>query len=160
TAMSSMVARVSASRMTVSSLSDDREVLTRAGQRARAAGRDLDGVLDLHAAPAVLVVRRLHAEDHAGLERGARRGVDGRRVVGLEPDAMADVVTLVVWQPVLAGDAHGDIEEVAYRHAGFHGRDGGSLAGEDRRVVARLLVGRLAEHGGARDVRPIGADEA
>src|SRR5262249_42560750 len=100
-AISSRVARVSASRMAVSSLSDDREVLAGAGQRARAAGRDLDGVLDLHAAPAVLVIRRLHAEDHAGLERGVRRGVDGRRVVGLEPDPMADVVTLVVGQPVL-----------------------------------------------------------
>jgi hypothetical protein len=29
----------------------------------------------------------------------------------LEPDAMADVVTLIVGEPVLARHAHGDIEE-------------------------------------------------
>src|SRR5215470_1105674 len=160
TAISSRVARVSASRIAVSSLSDDRKVLAGAGKRAGAPRRDLDSVLDLHAAPAVLVIRRLHAEDHAGLERGVCRSVDGRRVVGLEPNPVADMVTLVVGQPVLAGDAHGDLEELAYRHAGLHGRDGGALAGEDRGIVARLLLCRLAQHGGARDVRAIRTDEA
>src|SRR5262245_26028578 len=94
-AMSSRVASVIASRMTVS-LADDGEVLARAGEGAGAAGRDLDGVLDLHAAPAVLVVRCLHAEDHAGLQRGVGRGVDRRRIVGLEPDSVSHVMTLVV----------------------------------------------------------------
>src|SRR6185503_6311142 len=96
-AMTSRRASVSASRgMTVSLLSDDGEVLAGPGERARAAGGDLDGVLDLDAAPAVLVVGRLHAEDHAGLQRGVRGHVDRRRVVRLEPDAVADVVALVV----------------------------------------------------------------
>src|SRR5919109_4335371 len=149
TAMRSSAATVSASRMAASSLSDDREVLAGARERARATGGDLDRVLHLHAAPPVLVVGRLHAEHHAGLECGARPRVDRRRVVGLEPDPVADVVALIVRQPVLARHAHGELEEVAHRHAGLHGGDGGPLTGENGPVVARLLVGRLAQHRGA-----------
>src|SRR5262245_65930289 len=93
-AMSSRVASVIANRMAVS-LADDGEVLARAGEGARAAGRDLDGVHDLHAAPAMLVVGRLHAEDQPGLQRGVSRCVDGGRVVGLEPDPVGDEVALV-----------------------------------------------------------------
>src|SRR5918996_1910893 len=159
TARSSRVASVSASRMGVSLLSDDGEVLAGPGERPRAGRGHLDGVLDLDAAPAVLVVGRLHAEHHARLQRGGRRGVDRRRVVGLEPDAVADVVALVVGQAVLARDAHGEVEELADRHAGLHGGDGRALTGQDRRVVARLLVGRRAEHGRAGDVRAVRADE-
>src|SRR6267378_7510730 len=137
-----------------------REVLAGAGERARAGRRHLDGVLDLHAAPAVLVVGRLDAEHHAGLERGVRRRVDRRRVVGLEPDPVPDVVSLIVGQAALARDADGEVEQPAHRHAGLHRRDRGTLAREDRRVVARLLVARRAQHGRARDVGAIGAPEA
>src|SRR6266403_1806949 len=137
-----------------------REVLAGAGERARAGRRHLDGVLDLHAAPAVLVVGRLDAEHHAGLERGVRRRIDRRRVVGLQPDAVADVVSLIVRQSSLARDAHGQVEQPAHRHAGLHGGDRGALAGEDRRVVAGLLVAGRAQHRRARDIRAIGAPEA
>src|SRR5437879_4225431 len=164
-AASSRVTSASASRMIASSLarccsSDNGEVLAGPGQRPRAGRRHLDGVLDLHAAPAVLVVGRLDAEHHAGLERGVRRRVDRRRVVGLEPDPVAAVVSRVVGQAALARDADGEVEEPAHRHAGLHGGDGGALTGEDRRVVARLFVAGLAQHGRARDVRAIGAPEA
>src|SRR4029453_11003259 len=57
-AMRSSVPMVTTSRMAVS-LADDGEFLARAGERARAVRGDLDGVLDLHPAPAVLVVGRL-----------------------------------------------------------------------------------------------------
>src|SRR2546430_11707622 len=57
-AVSSRVTRVSATRIMVSSLSNHREVLAGPGQRSRAGRRHLDGVLDLHTAPAVLVVGR------------------------------------------------------------------------------------------------------
>src|SRR5262249_61772472 len=147
TAMRSSVATVSTGRMmAISSLSDDREVLTRTRQRARATRCDFDRVLDLHAAPAVLVVRRLDAENHARLERGVGRRVDRRRIVGLEPDAVSDVVTLIVRQPVLARHAHGDLEQLAHRHAGLHGCEGGPLAGQNRGIVARLFLARSAEY--------------
>src|SRR5713226_1815375 len=42
---------------------EDRQLLARLGEPAYAAGGDLDGVLDLDAAPAMFVVGRLHAED-------------------------------------------------------------------------------------------------
>src|SRR5262249_21229517 len=100
-AMTSSRASVRTYRIVVS-LSDDREILAGARERARAARRHLDGVLDLDAAPAVLVVGRLHAEDHAGLQRSAGGGIDRRRVVGLEPDAVAHVMALVVRQPARA----------------------------------------------------------
>src|SRR5438874_10512337 len=160
TARRSTVASVRASRMAFSSLSNDREILAGAGQRAGAAGGDLDGVLDLHAAPAVLVIGGLDAEHHARLERDGGRRVDGRRVVGLEPDPVADVVSLVVRQPVLARDADGEVEEPAHRHPRLHRGDRGALAGEDGPVVARLLVAGGAQHGRTRDVRAIGPDEA
>src|SRR5262245_50898228 len=48
-----------------SASAEDVQFLARARERAHARGRDLDGVLHLHATPAVLVVRCLHAEDHA-----------------------------------------------------------------------------------------------
>src|SRR5215470_8312979 len=160
TAMTSRMATVSTGRMmAVSSLSDDRKLLAGARERARADRRDLDGVLDLHAAPAVLVVRRLHAEHHSGFERRARRRVDRRRVVGLEPDAVADVVALIVRQPVLSRHTHGELEQLADGHAGLHGGDGGPLAGQDRRVIARLLLRRRAKHRRAGNVRAVGADE-
>src|SRR5581483_7039396 len=41
---------------------DDLQILVRAREPARAGRGDLDGVLHLHAAERVLVVRRLHAE--------------------------------------------------------------------------------------------------
>src|SRR6185295_8738179 len=67
-------------------LAEDRQLLARPGEPADTAGGDLDGVLDLDAAPAMLVVGGLHAEDHAGLQRGVGRRVDGGWIVGLEPD--------------------------------------------------------------------------
>src|SRR5438552_14584704 len=137
-----------------------REILAGAGQRSHAGGCDLDGVFDLDAAPAVLVVGRLDAEDHARFERGGGRGVDRRRIVGLEPDAVADMMSLIVRQTVLARDAHGDVEQPADRHAGLHGRDRRALTREDGRVIARLLVAGRAEHRGARDVRAIRTPEA
>src|SRR5262245_17022967 len=160
TAMRSSVATASTGRMmAISSLSDDREVLARARQRSRAARRDFDRVLDLHAAPAVLVIGRLHAEDHAGLERGVGRRVDRRRVVRLETDAVADVVALIVRQPAFARHAHGDVEELAHRHAGLHSGDGGALTGQDCGVIACLLLARRAEDRRARNVRSVRADE-
>src|SRR6266850_3261159 len=80
-AATSRVTSVRATRMRISLSSQHGEVLAGAGERACAGRRHLDGVLDLHAAPAVLVVGRLDAEHHAGLERGVRRRVDRRRVV-------------------------------------------------------------------------------
>src|SRR5689334_11955544 len=161
TAMRSSVATVSTGRMmAISSLADDREVLARARQRARAARCDFDRILDLHAAPAVLVVRRLDAEHHAGLERGAGRRVDRRRIVRLEPDAVSDVVTLIMRQPALARHAHRDLEQLAHRHAGLHSGDGGPLTGQDCGIAARLFLGRCAEHGRPRNVRAIRADQA
>src|SRR5207244_6469147 len=109
TAMRSMVASVRASRLAFSSLSNDREILAGAGERAGAAGGDLDGVLDLYAAPAVLVIGCLDAEHHARLERGGGRRVDGGRVVGLEPDSVGDVVSLVMRARMLARDAAGEL---------------------------------------------------
>src|SRR5687767_14972735 len=79
-------------RMRVS-LSENLQFLTGPGEAAHAACGDLDGVLDLDAAPGMLVVRRLHAEHHAGLEHRRGGRVDGGRIVGLEADAVADVVT-------------------------------------------------------------------
>src|SRR5215470_9005515 len=145
TVMRSSVATVSTSRMmAISSLADDREVLARARQRARAARCDFDRILDLHAAPAVLVIRRLDAEHH----------------VGLEPDAVSDVVTLIMRQSVLARHAHRDLEQLAHRHTGLHGGDGGAFTGQDRGIVARLLLRRRAEHRRPRNVRAIRADQA
>src|SRR3984893_18973459 len=66
---------------------EDREVLPRPREPPGPGGSDLDGVLHLDAAPAVLVVGRLHAEHHARLERHARRRIDGGRIVWLEGDA-------------------------------------------------------------------------
>src|SRR5262245_25122345 len=134
---------------------EDRQLLARLSQLPHAGGGDLHGVLDLDAAPAVLVVGRLHAEDHARLERHAGRGVDGRRVVRLEPDPVADVVALVVRHPVGAGDAHRGLEDLVHGHAGLHGRDGGLLSVAGGVVVAELLLGRCAEHRGPRDIRAI-----
>src|SRR5712692_8413578 len=98
---------------------EDRQLLARLGEPAYAAGGDLDGVLDLDAAPAMFVVGRLHAEDHAGLQRGVGRRVDGGRIVGLEPDAVADVVPLVVRHAVLARHPHRGLEDLADRHPGL-----------------------------------------
>src|SRR5437773_1414009 len=123
-----------------------REILAGAGQRSHAGVCDVDGVFALDAGPAVLVVGRLDAEDHARFERGGGRGVDRRRIVGLEPDAVADMMSLIVRQTVLARDAHGDVEQPADRHAGLHGRDRRALTREDGRVIARLLVAGRAEH--------------
>src|SRR5882724_5023276 len=147
-AVSSSVTRVRATRMRLPPSQSRRDPGWTGS--ASALGRPyLDGVLDLHAAPTVLVVRRLDAEHHAGLERGVRRRVDRRRVVGLEPDPVADVMSLIVRHPSLARDADGEVEQPAHRHAGLHRRDRGPLAREDRRVVARLLVARRAQHGRA-----------
>src|SRR2546422_6734473 len=139
---------------------DDREVLARAREPPRAAGGDLHGVLHLDAAPAVLIVGRLHAEDHAGLEQGRRRRVDRGRVIGLEPDAVAHVVALIVRDAVLAGHAHGDLEDVAHGHARSHGSHGRLLAGQRGRVVPRLLLARPAEDGRPRDVRAVALVDA
>src|SRR6266571_2605226 len=141
-------------------LADDRELRARAREPPRAVGRDLHGVLHLDAAPAVLVVGRLHAEDHAGLEQGRRRRVDRGRVVGLEPDAVAHVVALIVRDAMLAGHAHGDLEDVAHGHARSHGRDGRLLASERGPVVPRLLLARPAEDGRPRDVRAVALVDA
>src|SRR6266852_9335672 len=132
---------------------EDRQLLARLGEPADAAGGDLDRVLDLDTAPAMFVVRRLHAEDHAGLQRGVGRRVDGGRIVGLEPDAVPHVVPLVVRHTVLARHPHRGLEDMTDLDPGLHGRDGGLLAVAGGVVVAELLLARRPEHGGPRDVR-------
>ncbi len=68
---------------------------------------------------------------------------------------MPDVIALVMRHAGLAGDPHADLEDLIDRHPRLHGGDGGPLAVADRVVVAPLLVGRRAQHRGARDVRAI-----
>ena len=73
---------------------------------------------------------------------------------------MADVVALVVRQSAFARDPHGDIEDLADRHAGFHGADRCFLARKNRGVEARQLIARLAEHHRTRDVRAVSVGHA
>src|SRR5206468_11353052 len=63
--------------------------------------------------------------------------------------------TLFRSDAVLAGHAHGDLEDVAHGHARPHGGHGRLLAGERGPVVPRLLLGRPAEDRGPRDVRAV-----
>src|SRR4051794_41085151 len=112
-----------------------------AGEDAAAVLGDDDGVLDLESGEAELVVRRLDLEDHARLERRLRRLVEDRRVVGVETDAVADVVPAVVRDPGLARRLDRRGEHVLRRHAGPHRVDRGLLAREDRVVVALQLLG-------------------
>src|SRR2546427_2630175 len=139
---------------------DDGEVLARAGQPADAGRRHLYGILDLHAAPAVLVVRRLDTKHHAWLERRFGCRVEGRRIIGLETDPVPDVVALVVGHPVLTRRLNSDFENSADRYARLHRGHPRLLAGEDRRIVARQLVARLAEHSRACDVRAVALVDA
>ena len=88
------------------------------------------------------------------------RRVDGGRVVGLESDAVAHVVSLVVRHAVLAGHPHRGLEDLADRHPRLHRGDGRLLPVARGIVVAELLVARGSDHRGARDVRTVALVDA
>src|SRR5260370_206056 len=145
-AASSRVKRVRATRMKGLLLSNHNgEVLAGAGELACAGRRHLDGVLDLHAAPAVLVVRRLDAEHHPGLQRGVRRRIHPRRVVGLHPPpSPAPAPHLLLVRP--RGLALGDGRLQHGQPRGDPGLGDERRALEGRHLPRSLHHARLPEH--------------
>ena len=123
------------------------------------AARDEHRLLDVHAEAAELVVRRLHAQHHAGLQRLAARP-EPRGFGGLEPDAVAGVVPAELRQARGAHPGHRRLEDGAAVHARPDRVEAGLDAGLDRVVGTLPARVGLAQHGHARDVAAIALEDA
>ena len=117
-----------------------------------------DEILDPHPAAARHVHARLDGHHVAGLEHVVARARQPRRLVDLEPDAVAEPVAEVVPVP-LGGDQvarHG--VDLAARRAGPHGVERRLLGAQDEVVDLRQVVVELAGGPRARAVRAVAVE--
>src|SRR2546421_13121604 len=99
----------------------------------RSTARDQDRLLDGHAERAELVVWRLRAQHHAGLERLAA-GPQPRRLDRLEADPVADVMATEFRQAAVAHGGDGGLEDLAAIDTRPNRLERGLHAGLDRVV--------------------------
>src|SRR5437660_336822 len=139
-------------------IQDDEAAVGAIDDRASTA-RDEHRLLDVDAETAELVVRRLHAQHHAGLQRVAARPKPGR-LGGIEADAVAGVVPAELRQAGGTHPGHRRLEDGAAMHARPDRVETRLDPGLDR--VVRALPARvgLAQDGHARDVAAIALEDA
>src|SRR5260221_10184883 len=133
-------------RPRIAQLADQHELARRLGDPLRTVLSDENRVLHLQAPETDLVVRGLHLEHHAGLERSRSGLVEDRRVVQVEADAVANVMAPVVRDAGSARRFDRRLEDPVRRHARANLLDRLLLALEDRPAEPTHLGGCLTKH--------------